>query len=109
MTEFIVVIVTCASPAEAEHIAEQLVAERLAACGTTVPNARSIFRWQGQVNRESEVLLLLKTRAALFARLRDRTRQLHSYEVPEIIALPIAAGDESYLAWLQAETQTNKA
>jgi len=104
MTDAVLVIVTCASVEEAGRIAERLVEERLAACGTALPGAQSVFRWQGKLCRESEVVLLLKTRGEFFERLRARVRALHSYELPEIIALPLAAGDQQYLEWLRAET-----
>ena len=104
MTEAILVTVTCGTADEARSIAETLVEERLAAGGTLVAEQFSIYRWKGKVRRALETILLLKTRAALFERLRARVRTLHSYEVPEIVALPIVAGDGEYLDWLEAET-----
>jgi periplasmic divalent cation tolerance protein len=99
-----VVLVTAGSREEAEGIARALVAERLAACASLVAPVTSIYRWQGAVERAEEVLLLIKTRRALVARLEARVRALHSYEVPEVIALPIVAGARPYLAWLAGAT-----
>ncbi len=104
MTEAILVMVSCRSADEARSIAEALVEGRLAAGATLVAEQFSIYHWKGEVQRTPETILLLKTRTALFERLRARVRMLHSYEVPEIVALPIVAGDKEYLDWLAAET-----
>ncbi|HEY2991017.1 MAG TPA: divalent-cation tolerance protein CutA [Candidatus Binatia bacterium] len=103
MSEFIVVLVTVGSPDEGDRLARALVEERLAACVNRVPTVQSIYRWQGQVESSAEELLIVKTRRDLFARVKDRVQQLHSYSVPEIIALPILDGSESYFRWLQEE------
>ncbi|URR35679.1 divalent-cation tolerance protein CutA [Thermosynechococcus sp. HN-54] len=103
-TEYCVVIVTTATETEALSLADQLVAEHLAACVQVLP-IRSIYRWQGAVHRDSEWQLLIKTRTALFEQVRDRLLTLHSYEVPEIIALPIIAGSPTYLSWIKDQTQ----
>jgi periplasmic divalent cation tolerance protein len=102
--EFAVVLVTVPNREVGLSIAEALVAERLAACANLVPGVFSIYRWQGQVEREAEELLVLKTRSSLVEALGARVRALHPYTVPEIVALPVAAGSEPYLQWLQAET-----
>jgi periplasmic divalent cation tolerance protein len=99
--EACVVYCTAASAEEAERIAEALVGERLAACCTLLPGVTSIYRWKGDVQREKECLLLIKSDRRLFERLEQRIRELHSYEVPEIIAVPVTAGSESYLAWMR--------
>jgi periplasmic divalent cation tolerance protein len=104
MCEAIVVMVTCANDEEADAIADRVVAERLAACAGVAGHVRSLFHWQGALSRATETLLLLKTRAELFDRLSRRVRELHSYEVPEIIALPVVAGDADYLAWVREST-----
>jgi periplasmic divalent cation tolerance protein len=104
VADAIIVMVSCASGEEAEKLALCLVEEKLAACGNILTGARSIFHWQGKLCKETEAVLLLKTREALFPRLRARVKDLHSYEVPEIIALPVVAGDEQYLAWLREQT-----
>ena len=99
-SEPIVVLITAADEAEAGRIAEMLVARRLAACVQILPGMLSIYVWQGEVQREREVLLLAKTTRAHFDELEREVRAIHSYETPEIIALPIAAASEPYLKWL---------
>jgi len=94
------VYVTVSSAAEGERIARALVEERLAACVNRVAGVHSTYRWQGQVEESAEELLLIKTRQELFAVLARRVEELHSYEVPEVIAVPVAAGNDSYLRWL---------
>ena len=103
-TDVLVVLVTTPTPERAAEIARALVEERLAACGNVVPGLRSIYRWQGKVNEDAEALLILKTTRARFEALRDRVLALHPYEVPEVIALPIAAGSAAYLGWIAGET-----
>src|SRR5512139_2323989 len=99
MTDTIAVLVTAGSQAEAEHIAQMLVGEQLAACVNIVGPITSVYRWQGQIERGQELLLIVKTRAALFTDLEDRIKAAHSYENPEVIALPITAGSAAYLDW----------
>jgi uncharacterized protein involved in tolerance to divalent cations len=103
MTDFIVVYVTVGSADEAEHIAGALVEERLAACVNRVSGVLSTYRWEGKVERAEEELLIIKSRRGLFDRLRRRVAELHSYSVPEIIALPLVESSESYLKWLDEE------
>ena len=100
MQEFIVVLVTASSGAEGERVARALVEERLAACVNRIPAVQSVYRWQGKVEQSAEELLVIKTTADLFTALEKRVRELHSYSVPEIIALPIMNGSEAYLKWL---------
>jgi periplasmic divalent cation tolerance protein len=100
----LVVYCTCPDQTTAERIAEALVAERLAACANVVPGLISIYRWQGQVRRETELLLIIKTRGVVYSLLEARIRELHPYEVPEIVALPIQAGAAEYLGWLADST-----
>ena len=103
MTDKLVVLVTCGSNAEARRIARTLVAERLAACANVLRSpVRSTYRWKGRVENARECMLLIKTSRRRFAALEKRIRALHSYAVPEVIALPISAGSREYLAWLQA-------
>ena len=104
MTDYIVVYVT-APEEEAVDLAKTLVEERLVACVNLVPGLRSIYWWQGKVEDEPEVLCIMKTRSNLFESLRDRVRELHSYEVEEIIALPILAGNLPYLDWIKENTK----
>ncbi len=100
MNELMVVLSTCADPDEAERIARVVVSERLAACVQIMPPMRSIYHWQGGLEISSEHLLLMKTSADRFPGLEARIKDLHSYEVPEIVALPVGAVSEQYGAWL---------
>ena len=96
----LVVYCTCPDQTVAERIAETVVGERLAACVNIVPGLTSIYRWEGQIQRDAELLLLIKTRRAVYPLLEARIRVLHPYQVPEIIALPIQAGSAAYLDWI---------
>lgn len=96
----LVVLVTTDSATNAEYLAETLVREKLAACVNVLPGIVSIYSWQDAVQHDSEVLMLVKTRRPLLEKLIARLQALHSYDVPEIIALPIVAGSEAYLRWL---------
>ena len=104
MSDYIVVMVT-APEKEASGLARALVEERLVACANLLPGLRSVYWWKGKIEDEPEVLCIMKTRSALFEALRNRVRALHSYEVPEIIALPILAGHEPYLEWITENTR----
>jgi periplasmic divalent cation tolerance protein len=100
MTDKIVVLSTCASPEEAEKIARALVEKKLAACVNILPAVRSIYRWKNAIEDDQETLLLIKSSRALFNELRAEIERLHSYEVPEAIAIPIVDGMERYLEWM---------
>ncbi len=101
MTDKIVVLVTCGSAAEAKRIAQGLVERRLAACVNVVgARVRSTYRWKGKVETAAEHLLIIKTSRKQFRALRAAVERLHSYQVPEVIALPIAEGSPAYLKWL---------
>ena len=102
MTDKVVVRVTCGSGEEAAHIARELVGERLAACVNIGSPIRSIYRWQGKIADDEEVLLVIKTTRALFDAVRRTVERLHSYQVPEVICLPIIDGSPNYLNWLGA-------
>ena len=104
--EALVVFMTAANREEAARIADMLVASRLAACVQIMPEMESVYRWQGKIERASEVLLIAKTVASKFEELEREVRTLHSYETPEIVAVPIVAGSASYLEWLLASTVT---
>jgi periplasmic divalent cation tolerance protein len=95
---------TLASEADAVALVRNLLERRLVACGTVVPAARSLYRWEGKVADEQEVLLILKTRTARLEALEAAFEELHPYKVPELLALPVASGNARYLAWLSAET-----
>jgi periplasmic divalent cation tolerance protein len=103
--EAIVVLVTAGSPDEAARIGHALVGERLAACVNVVGPIRSIYRWQGAVEDAEEWLLVAKGRAADLPALEARVRALHSYDVPEVLALPVYGGSAAYLAWLDEATR----
>jgi periplasmic divalent cation tolerance protein len=100
MPEFIIVFVTAGSPAEADHLARVLVEERLAACANRIGPIQSVYRWEGKLEQSEEHLLIIKTPRELFAALEKRVRELHSYSVPEIVAVPIVDGSQDYLRWL---------
>jgi periplasmic divalent cation tolerance protein len=104
MTDSIVLFCTCPNEDEARRIAEGLVESRLAACVNLLPGMESIYRWEGEVETAREVLLLIKSKAERWDELRARITELHSYDTPEIIAIPITAGSEKYLNWIGRET-----
>ncbi len=98
---------TAASREEANQIAELLVSAQLAACVQILPEIESVYRWQGEVKREKEILLLAKTVASRFDEFESRVRAMHSYETPEIIAVPVTDSSAPYLGWLLAELREN--
>ena len=103
MTDKIVVLTTCDSEKSAAELARALVEERVAACVNIVPGARSIYRWKEQIEDSTEWVLVIKSRRDLFPALRAAVEKRHTYEVPELIAIPIVDGSEPYLAWLDRE------
>src|SRR5687768_17404561 len=107
MSEFIVVYVTAGSAEEADRLAQSLVGERLAACVNRIKSIQSVYRWEGEVEQSDEELLIIKTRVELFPALETRVRELHSYSVPEIIALPVVAGSPGYLDWLRGQVASD--
>lgn len=104
MSDEIVVFVTAGSGAEADRIGETLVKEKLIACANITTSVKSIFHWQGELCTEDERLMILKSTRRNLNRIVERVKELHSYDVPEIIALPIVAGSSDYLQWLNDET-----
>jgi periplasmic divalent cation tolerance protein len=100
MTDKRIVLTTCGSLDEARKIATTFIERRLAACVNIVPQVESVYRWQGRVETASEWLLVIKTTADRFARLRDAMNALHSYETPECVAIGIEDGSASYLEWI---------
>lgn len=97
----IVVLITAPNREEAIRLADMLVGAHLAACVQLLPEMESVYRWEGQIERQPEILLLVKTTRARFDELEREVRALHSYDTPEIVALPIVAGAEPYLRWLR--------
>jgi len=102
----IVVFIMTADQSEAEKIAHALVKEGLAACVNIIGGIKSIYTWQGRLEEATESLLICKTQAALFPPLKKRVKEIHSYEVPEIISVPIRHGDEDYLGWITEVTRS---
>ena len=103
MTDKIGVFSTASSAEEAEKIARVLVEERLAACVNVLPGARSVYRWKGAIESSDEWVLIIKSSRERFDRLRARLEKIHSYEVPEVVALAVVDGSNNYLNWLEAE------
>ncbi len=101
----LVVLITAPAGAAEAELARTLVDERLVACVNLIPGVRSLYRWQGEVQDDAESLLLCKTTPDRYAALEARVRELHPYEVPEIIALPLVHGSAPYLAWLAEQTR----
>lgn len=101
MKDPILILVTAASKEEANFIGKNMVEERLVACVNIVPGVRSLYVWKGKLYDEGEVLLIMKSRQGLFDKIKDRVIELHSYEVPEVIALPVVGGSEDYLKWME--------
>lgn len=99
----LVVITTLGNEADARALVTTLVQDRIIACGTLVGNARSIYRWEGSVREESEVVVLLKTDVAKWDSLRAAVERHHPYKIPELLALPVTHGLERYLSWLASE------
>lgn len=99
------VLSTAPDRATASRIARALVTERLAACVNIVAGVTSIYRWKGNLERDTEVLCVIKTRASLLARLSRRIEVLHPYDVPEVVALKVSGGAEAYLDWIDEQTR----
>jgi periplasmic divalent cation tolerance protein len=103
MTDKIVVLSTASTAAEAEVIARRLVEDRLAACVNVVTGVRSFYRWKGKIEKSPEWLLVIKSSRGRFEKLRAALEKLHSYDVPEVIALPVVEGTKNYLLWMEGE------
>ena len=108
MTDKIVVFSTCESREEAERLAEAVLEKRLAACVNILAGVQSVYHWQGQLERSEEHLLMIKSSRKCFDQLRAVLSTVHSYEVPEVIAVGIVDGAESYLAWMDREMNLGK-
>ena len=103
-TDALVVLTTLSSPDEAATFVRALLDRRLIACGTMLPGARSLYRWEGKVADEQEIVVLLKTRSARLEALQIAFRELHPYKVPELLALPVESGLAKYVEWINDET-----
>jgi periplasmic divalent cation tolerance protein len=99
--KFVIIFVTCASNNEAQKIAAALLKKRLVACGNIVGGVRSKFWWKGKIDSTKETLLILKAKSANFKAVEKKVKRIHSYDVPEIIAIPIVAGSSDYLNWIK--------
>jgi len=104
-SNYLVVFVTAPTKESGEQMARSLVEAQLAACVNLLPGIRSIYTWEGEVCDETEVLMIIKTQGKLFEMLAESIRTMHPYEVPEIIAMPIVAGNPNYLTWIEAVTR----
>ena len=101
----IIIFITAPTSDKANEIAHALVHERLAACATIIPQITSIYWWEGKLCRDEEVMILAKSQKALFPEIMNRVQSLHSYEVPEIVSIPIVDGLPAYLDWLKTVTK----
>ena len=105
MTDYFLVLNTVPDEKEAQKLSEALVKERLAACVTISAASQSFYWWQDKISKDQEYILFIKTRADLFPELEKKIQEIHPYEVPEIIALPIHKGSKKYLDWIKKETE----
>jgi periplasmic divalent cation tolerance protein len=105
MTEYAVVLITASSQEEAQKIARTMVEERLFACANIVSPIQSIYHWQGKICDDKEALIIAKTKTGLFPSVVKRVKELHSYQVPEVLFLPVVQGSEDYLNWVGTETR----
>ncbi len=105
MTGSSVILVSASSEIEAEKIANKLVEDKLAACVSIIPNMRSIYTWEGKIEKSDEYLMIIKTRGELFDRVKTAIKELHSYKIPEIISLSIDHALEDYVRWIQEVTR----
>ena len=101
---YIMVFNTCNSEEIASSIAETLVNNKLAACVNILKGVESVYQWQGKIEHDQEILLIIKTHQSLFSQLEQTIQELHDYELPEIIAVPIEAGEKNYLNWIKSAT-----
>jgi len=106
--EAIVILTTTPTLKDARKISDELINKKLAACASVVRNVESVFRWQGKVAMEEECLMIIKTKRELFETAAKQIKRLHPYKTPEIIALPITAGNRTYLKWLEESTNHPK-
>ena len=102
--DYIIVLTTCNSSEIASSIAESLVSNKLAACVNIINDVESVYQWQGKIEHDKEILLIIKTQQSLYSQLEQAIQELHDYELPEIIAVPINTGEKNYLNWIQSAT-----
>jgi len=102
---YLIVFMTAANMEEAVNIVRTLLEEKLIACANIVDNVSSLFWWQGKIEEENEVLAIMKSSQKLFKKLSERVAELHCYDVPEVLALPIVDGSQSYLDWLKVNLE----
>ncbi len=105
MDQAILIYVTVPNADEAQKIADALVSEHLAACANIFPPIKSLYHWEGKIEQSEEIVVIFKTRAALFNEIEERIKLLHSYSMPCILAIPLANVSEPFMRWLQAETK----
>ncbi len=106
--QVMVVLVTVPNRETGEKLAREVVEDRLAACGNILPGVTSIYRWEGETHQDPECLIIFKTTEASLASMREKVVELHPYDVPEVLALPVADGHLPYLRWVQGETSGNE-
>ena len=104
----IAVFITAPNREEASRLAEMLIQTRLAGCVQILPGVESVYRWQGQIERSEEFLLIAKTASTKFVELEKEVRAIHSYETPEIVAVPVVSGSQPYLEWLMASVSSDR-
>jgi periplasmic divalent cation tolerance protein len=102
--DYIMVLTTCNSSETSSLIAEALISNKIAACVNIIKGVESVYQWQGKIEHDKEILLIIKTRESLFSQVEQTIQELHSYELPEIIAVPIKTGEKNYLNWIQSAT-----
>ena len=105
MSDYIVIFITTSSIDEAKKLGRTLVEEKLVACSNILSPVHSIYQWKGKLCEDEEVMIVLKTKRDLFRQIELRVKELHSYDVPEIIAIPIIEGSEDYLSWVESGTR----
>ncbi len=105
MSNYIVIYITTSSISEAKKIGRTLVKDKLVACSNIISPIHSIYSWQGKICNDKEALMMLKTKKKLFKQIVKRVEELHSYDVPEIIAMPIIEGSSKYISWINEETK----
>ncbi|MBP9855191.1 MAG: divalent-cation tolerance protein CutA [Candidatus Omnitrophica bacterium] len=105
---YIVIFITCKNKKEAENIADQLLKDKLIACANIISDIQSMYWWEGRVNSDQEVMMVIKTRKTLFSKIVKAVKAIHSYKVPEIIAMPIISGNKDYLNWIDDSTKGRK-